>query len=116
MTVTEHRLVKAMSPEQAIALAHGADPASLVLADGQTVADLLKSSTSFDIRWWTVESGGARSTVGSFQMSGTIGQSDAGTLSAGSFVLAGGFWGESNLLFANGFETGGTEDWTSEVP
>jgi hypothetical protein len=32
------------------------------------------------------------STGGAFELSGTIGQCDAGTLASGTFVLTGGFW------------------------
>lgn len=48
----------------------------------------------FDIRWYTIDGGGEMfSTGGNFELSGTIGQSDAGmTMSGGQFELAGGFW------------------------
>lgn len=36
--------------------------------------------------------GGMRSTGGSFELSGTIGQPDAGSMSGGVFELTGGFW------------------------
>jgi hypothetical protein len=48
---------------------------------------------SFDIPWYTIDGGGGTSAGGSFVLSGTIGQPDAGAfMTAGAFDLAGGFW------------------------
>jgi hypothetical protein len=45
------------------------------------------------LSWYTVDAGGAIGTVsGSYLLSDTIGQHDAGTLSGGTYVLRGGFW------------------------
>ena len=54
---------------------------------GTVVAD-------FDIDWYTIDGGGEMfSTGNSFELSGTIGQPDAGlTLTGGTFELTGGFW------------------------
>jgi hypothetical protein len=48
----------------------------------------------FTVGWWTVDGGGEmRTTGGDFELSGTIGQSDAGALmTGGDFELVGGFW------------------------
>ncbi len=52
-------------------------------------------STSYDLSWNVVASGGDTSTGNSYTLMGTIGQSDAGLLmSGGGYVLAGGFWGD----------------------
>jgi hypothetical protein len=49
----------------------------------------------FDLTWNTVDGGGVmRSTGGGFELSGTIGQVDAGRLAGGDFELTGGFWFE----------------------
>ncbi len=49
----------------------------------------------FDLTWNTIDAGGVmRSTGGAFELSGTIGQPDAGRLSGGAFELTGGFWFE----------------------
>jgi len=47
----------------------------------------------FDIAWFTLDGGGGTSSGGAFVLSGTIGQPDAGVLTAGSFELTGGYWG-----------------------
>ena len=48
----------------------------------------------FDLSWYTMDGGGATFTTGgTFTLGGTIGQHDAGTLSGGTFTIAGGFWG-----------------------
>ena len=48
----------------------------------------------FEIPWYTVDGGGAmNSTGGAFELSGTIGQPDAGPeMTGGGFALTGGFW------------------------
>ncbi len=49
----------------------------------------------FEISRSTIDGGGAmRSTGGDFEVSGTIGQADAGALSGDDFTLTGGFWVE----------------------
>lgn len=48
-----------------------------------------------DLTWNTIDAGGiTRSTGGGFELSGTIGQLDAGRLSGGDLELTGGFWFE----------------------
>jgi hypothetical protein len=51
-------------------------------------------ANNYSLDWWTMDGGGAMgATGGSFQLSGTIGQPDAGVaLSGGNFELTGGFW------------------------
>ena len=48
----------------------------------------------YDLSWWTVDGGGETWTVGGdFELSGTIGQPDAGAvMTGGDFELTGGFW------------------------
>ena len=47
----------------------------------------------WDLSWWTVDGGGHTfSTGGNFRLGATIGQPDAGVLSAGDFILTGGVW------------------------
>ncbi len=65
---------------------------------------------------WTVDGGGVmHSAGGEYEVSGTIGQADAGTLAGGPFELSGGFWfaltpadcnddGTANLLDHQSFE------------
>ena len=50
------------------------------------------ASAQFSIDWYTIDGGGGTSTGGTFELSGTIGQHDAGTMSGGSFTLTGGYW------------------------
>lgn len=48
---------------------------------------------SYSIDWSTIDGGGGVSTGGTYQVSGTIGQPDAGgPMSGGSYSLTGGFW------------------------
>ena len=46
----------------------------------------------FAIDWFTMDGGGGISTGGAYSLSGTIGQPDAGSLTAASFKVEGGFW------------------------
>ncbi len=58
-----------------------------IVCVGTAIAD------EFDINRYTIDGGGVmRSTGGDFELSGTIGQPDAGTMTGGGFDLTGGFW------------------------
>jgi hypothetical protein len=45
-----------------------------------------------------MDGGGGTSVGGNYQLSGTIGQHDAGALTGGDYVLQGGFWGWSMII------------------
>lgn len=49
-------------------------------------------TTALEIVSFTIDGGGGVASGGSYELNGTIGQHDAGTLSAGNFNLTGGFW------------------------
>jgi hypothetical protein len=52
-------------------------------------------AAGYEISWYTVDGGGAMNvTGGTYSLSGTIGQYDAGRLSGGTYTLLGGFWVE----------------------
>ena len=56
---------------------------------------LAQGGTDFDLSRHSIDGGGVmRSTGGDFELSGTIGQPDAGVMTGGDFELAGGFWFE----------------------
>ena len=49
----------------------------------------------YEIAWNTIDGGGAQDlTGGTYTLSGTIGQFDAGAQSGGSYTLNGGYWVE----------------------
>lgn len=54
----------------------------------------LGGGTGFEIPWYTIDGGGVmNSSGGSFDLSGTIGQADAGqVMTGGNFSMTGGFW------------------------
>src|SRR3989442_15289849 len=68
---------------------------------------VVPANAQYAIDWFTIDGGGGASSGGSFTLSGTIGQPDAGTLSGGNYALQGGFWpgivvpstGEAPTLF-----------------
>jgi len=63
--------------------------AGLILLSSLIVA----SAQNYSIDWFTIDGGGGTSAGGNFSLSGTIGQTDAGTtMTGGGFSLTGGFW------------------------
>lgn len=66
-----------------------------VLATVSATAMLAAAPPPFEINRFTIDGGGDMLSVGGgFELSGTIGQSDAGVLEGSGFTLAGGFWFE----------------------
>ena len=65
---------------------------SSVLAISAATVALAAGPDGLDLSWHTIDGGGGVSNGGSLQMSGTIGQPDPGTMSAGDLTLTGGFW------------------------
>ena len=63
------------------------------------------SAQNYAIDWFTIDGGGGTSTGGVYVVSGTIGQPDAGTMSGGSYSLAGGFWSGIGLVQTPGAPT-----------
>jgi hypothetical protein len=59
---------------------------STIVLGGSVVA------SDFELTRWTVDDGGMFTAGGEFELSGTIGQPDAGTMTGGVFELNGGFW------------------------
>ena len=50
----------------------------------------------YNMDWHTIDGGGVvTSTGGNYELSGTIGQHDAGQVSGGTYTLTGGFWFET---------------------
>jgi len=57
------------------------------------LAPALAFPQSYSIDWYKVAGGGGTSTGGTYQVSGTIGQADAGApMSGGQYSLTSGFW------------------------
>lgn len=69
-----------------------------------------QSGGSYDIRRATIDGGGGRSSGGTLQVTGTVGQPDVGRSSGQGFVSRGGFWAgpaaqaTAVILFVDGFE------------
>jgi hypothetical protein len=62
-----------------------------------TVGTPLQAQT-YSIDWFTIDGGGGTSTGGSYSVTGTIGQPDAGQMSGGPYALTGGFWSLFNVI------------------
>lgn len=66
--------------------------ACLLTAEGGRVSYVTAQT---NVSWHTIDGGGVmRSDGGEFELSGTIGQPDAASMSGGEFELTGGFWFE----------------------
>ncbi len=118
LSAVEHRILEALTREQADAFVGGADPAGIELRDGRTLADLLRAEgmtlkSPFSLTWWTVDGGGGTSSGDAFVVAGTIGQPDAGVMTGGDYALKGGFWAGDSTIFADGFESGDCSHWSS---
>jgi hypothetical protein len=71
------------------AMALGALAAMLLL----TSAALAQQGDGYDLSWSTVDGGGYTfSSGGDYELGGTAGQHDAGSMSGGVYLLCGGFW------------------------
>jgi hypothetical protein len=69
----------------------------LLLMSGIAAAQSGRPSTApeaeYDLSWWTVDDGGGTLSDGSYSLSGTIGQAEAGAaLAEGTYTLIGGYW------------------------
>ena len=78
----------------------------LALASSVLVGATSIMADDFSVDWWTIDGGGEMwTTGGEFELSGTIGQPDAGALmTGGDFELAAGFWaggGEDEFCFGD---------------
>jgi len=61
---------------------------------------------SYSINWYKVAGGGGTSTGGTYAVSGTIGQHDAGgPMTGGNYSLTGGFWAFLSVLQTPGAPT-----------
>ena len=68
------------------------------------VASAVALTDDFDVDWYTVDGGGDMwTTGGDYELSGTIGQADAGAImTGGDFELTGGFWPIATVQFCPG--------------
>jgi uncharacterized repeat protein (TIGR01451 family) len=74
--------------------------ASLLVLVGLGVMFQFSSSAPLtqSVPWFTVNSGGGRSSGGNMEVMGTMGQYDAGMMSGGLFQVSGGFWQRAHTL------------------
>jgi hypothetical protein len=64
------------------------------------------SAQQYSIDWYKIAGGGGTSTGGTYQVSGTIGQHDAGRpMSGGNYSLTGGFWALISVVQTAGAPT-----------
>ncbi len=56
------------------------------------VSGIASAAGPFSIDRWTVDGGGGVSQAGTYTLTGTLGQPDAGVMKGSSYLLPGGFW------------------------
>lgn len=64
----------------------------LVLALGTLGAISVSANDGYHMTWHTIDCGGGQSSALGYDLHGTIGQPDAGTMSGAGYTLDGGFW------------------------
>jgi hypothetical protein len=65
----------------------------ILLALALTALVSRAQAQTYSIDWYTIDGGGGTSTGGTYQVSGTIGQPDAGgPMTNGQYAVTGGFW------------------------
>ena len=62
---------------------------------------IASASGEYQINWYTIDGGGGTSSGGPYQLSGTIGQPDAGYHYEAPYELLGGFWVGGPLCIVN---------------
>ena len=65
---------------------------AMVCGASVAVTAIGPADPAYEIDWYTIDGGGGTSSGGVYEISGTIGQPDAGALSGGPYVVEGGFW------------------------
>ena len=66
----------------------------------------LRAHEPYSIDWYKIAGGGGTSTGGTYQVSGTIGQPDAGgAMTGGNYSLTGGFWALISVVQSPGAPT-----------
>lgn len=123
LTDEEREFLERLPAEALEAFLSASSPGDTRLPSGQTVAEWLTSlgTPSYAVSWYSVDGGGGFSTAtGALDVAGTLGQPDAGEMSAGAFAVTGGFWSAllpscnvPNALFCDGFESGDTSAWST---
>lgn len=59
------------------------------------------TAATYNIAWWTVDSGGDLVSGGGYALKGTVGQPDAGPpFGGGAYTLSGGFWSMGPAVYA----------------
>jgi hypothetical protein len=71
---------------------------SILLVALAANVDLIRAQGGLELPWFRVAIGGATGLVsGSYELGGTFGQAEAGTIASGSYTLQGGFWGVADV-------------------
>lgn len=70
---------------------------------GLLTTGLSAHAQNYSLPWYRVAGGGGTSSGGSYTLSGTVGQAEAGpTLTGGAYALTGGFWSLISVIQTTG--------------
>jgi hypothetical protein len=64
----------------------------VVLLMAGLVFSAARAANGYEVTWYTFDGGGGSSTGGTYTVTGSIGQPDAGSHAGSGYGLAGGFW------------------------
>lgn len=60
------------------------------------------AQNGYELPWYSIDGGAARSQEGVFTLAGTIGQPDTGEMSGGDYSLQGGYWASEPEIIPSG--------------
>ncbi len=79
---------------------------ALVILAAAAVSSVRAAPTaSYEITWYTIDGGGGTLSgsggigYSAYTLDGTVGQPDAGVLTGGGYILAGGYWSGSATVY-----------------
>lgn len=118
----ELEILQVLLPEQVEAYRNGAPLSEITLTTGETLEEFLATPAQepgYELTWTTLSSGGGASEGGAggcgvFELYGISGQPVTGESTDGSYEMTAGSLTRSDLIFADGFESGTTSCWSLE--
>ncbi len=82
-----------VAPVRTLAIGHAVAGGRGSVRSAVLLATAGRAAGEYQVPWYTIDGGGVMfATGGGYEVGGTIGQPDAGTLSGGGYAVNGGFW------------------------
>ena len=87
----------------------------LIIGCVLVLSDITHGNGPYEMSWYTIDGGGGTSSGGSYTLTGTIGQADAGYHDEAPYELLGGFWVGGPLCIVNLKDFAAFASWWLEV-